>query len=76
MARYTEGDIQNALADLRNGVTLATATTNHGVLRNTLCGRKLLVMPQHTHNSEQSQPVCLNKQVTIYFWEKNGLITL
>jgi hypothetical protein len=39
MARYTEGDIQNALADLRNGVALATAATEHGVPRNTLHGR-------------------------------------
>ena len=35
MDAYTE-DVQNALADLENGVALATAATHHGVSRNTL----------------------------------------
>ena len=39
MARYTEEDVQNALADLESGVALATAATRHGVPRNTLRGR-------------------------------------
>jgi hypothetical protein len=45
MATYTEGDVQNALTDLGNGVALATAATRHGVPRNTLRGR---------HNGAQS----------------------
>jgi hypothetical protein len=36
MAIYTKNDVQNALADLRNGVALATAATHHSVSRNTL----------------------------------------
>ena len=30
MARYTEEDVQNALADLESGVALATAATGTG----------------------------------------------
>ena len=39
MAIYTENDVQNALANVRNGVALATAATRNGVPRNTLRGR-------------------------------------
>ena len=39
MTRYTENDIQNALADPDSGVALAIAATRHGVLLNTLRGR-------------------------------------
>ena len=39
MAAYTENDVQNALADIRNGSELATAATRNGVPRNTLRGR-------------------------------------
>ena len=54
MARYTEGDIQNALADLRNGVALATAATEHGVPRNTLRGRLNSARPhQYAHSDQQ-----------------------
>ena len=36
MAAYTENDVQNALADLRNRGALATVATRHGVPRTTL----------------------------------------
>ena len=39
MAIYTENDVQNALANVRNGVALATTATRNGVPRNTLRGR-------------------------------------
>ena len=39
MAAYIENDVQNALADLRNGGALATAATHHGVPRTTLRNR-------------------------------------
>ena len=39
IATYTENDVQNALADLRNGGALATAATRHGVPRTTLRDR-------------------------------------
>ena len=39
MATYTENDVQNALADIRNGGALRTASTRHGVLRAILRGR-------------------------------------
>jgi hypothetical protein len=36
MAQYTEADIQNALADIANGIAKATAGMRHGVPRTTL----------------------------------------
>jgi Tc5 transposase DNA-binding domain/helix-turn-helix, Psq domain len=39
MDRYTEADIQNALADIANGVPAKTAAKNHGIPRTTLRGR-------------------------------------
>ena len=39
MAAYTENDVRNALADMRNGGTIATAATHHGVPRTTLRDR-------------------------------------
>ena len=36
MITYTEGDIENALVDLEQGLALAAAATRHGVPRNTL----------------------------------------
>ncbi|RII22746.1 hypothetical protein CUC08_Gglean013400 [Alternaria sp. MG1] len=54
MARYTEQDVQNALADLESGVASATAATRHGDPRNTLRGRSNGAQPhQHAHNDEQ-----------------------
>ena len=54
MATYTEGDIQNALTDLRNGVALATATTRHGIPRNTLRGRLYGIQPRpYAYDGEQ-----------------------
>ena len=46
MATYTEGDVENALTDLENGVALATAATRHGILRNTLRGRLHGIQPR------------------------------
>jgi len=39
MDRYTEADIQNALADIANGVPATTAAKIHGVPRTTLYSR-------------------------------------
>jgi hypothetical protein len=39
MAQYTEADMQNALADIRNGVAKATAAARHGIPRTTLRNR-------------------------------------
>jgi hypothetical protein len=39
MAQYTEADIQNALADIANGIAKATAGMRHGVPRTTLRDR-------------------------------------
>ena len=39
MATYTENDIQNALADLRNGSALRTVSTHHEIPRTTLRDR-------------------------------------
>ena len=40
MDRYTEENVQNALADLESGVALATAAAWHGIPPKTLHGRK------------------------------------
>ena len=54
MPSYTEGDIQNALEDLKAGVSLATASTRHSVPRNTLRGRLNGAQPSHyAHEDEQ-----------------------
>ena len=39
MATYTENDVQNALADIRNRGAKATASTHHGVPQTTLRDR-------------------------------------
>jgi hypothetical protein len=39
MAQYTEADIENALADIQNGVPKSTAAMRHGIPRTTLRGR-------------------------------------
>jgi hypothetical protein len=39
MTQYTEADIQNALADIQNGVPKSTAAMRHGIPRTTLCSR-------------------------------------
>ena len=54
MAVYTENDVQNALADIRNGVALRTAKTKHGVPRSTLRGRLGGAQScRHAHEDEQ-----------------------
>ena len=54
MGAYTEEDVQNALADLQNGVALATVATHHGVPHNTLRGHLNGAQScQGTHNDEQ-----------------------
>jgi hypothetical protein len=39
MAKYTEADIQNALADIANGIPALTAAKNHRVPRTTFLSR-------------------------------------
>ena len=39
MTKYTEGDVLNVLADLENGIALATATARYDIPHNTLHGR-------------------------------------
>ena len=54
MATYTEGDVQNALTDHRNGIALATAATRHRIPRSTLRGRLNGRQPhRHTHDNRQ-----------------------
>ena len=53
MAIYTEDDVQNALADLENGVALATAATHHSVPRSTLRDRLNGARPyRYTYDNE------------------------
>ena len=54
MATYTEDDVQNALADHRNGAAIAAAATRHGVPRSTLRGRLNGAQShRHAHDGEQ-----------------------
>jgi len=54
MITYTEGDVQNALADIISGTALAAAATRHGVPRNTLRGRLNGAQPyRYAHGDEQ-----------------------
>jgi hypothetical protein len=39
MAQYTEADMQNVLADIRNGVAKTTEAARHGIPRTTLRDR-------------------------------------
>ena len=54
MAAYTENNVQNALADVRNRGAIATAATHHGVPRTTLRDRlKGARSCRNAHNDEQ-----------------------
>ena len=54
MATYIENDVQNALADLRNGGALTTTATRHGVPRTTLRDRLNGVRScRNAHEDEQ-----------------------
>ena len=56
MAQYTEADVQNALADIANGIAVATAGTQHGVLRTTL--RDRISGTQHHKNASSYLASC------------------
>ena len=62
MATYTEGDIQNALTDLQNGVALATAATRHGVPRNTLRGRLNGAQPHRTAHCDGQRLTAIQEE--------------
>ena len=54
MITYTEGDIENALVDLEQGLALAAAATRHGVPRNTLWGRRNgAQLHRYAHSDQQ-----------------------
>jgi hypothetical protein len=57
MAEYTEADIQNALADIANGILATTAAKIHGVPRTTLYGR--ISSSQH-HKTAHFNMQCLS----------------
>ena len=53
MATYTENDVRNALTNIHNRGTIATAATHHGVLRTTLRNRlKGTRSYQNAHNDK------------------------
>jgi hypothetical protein len=74
MARYTEEDVQNALADLESGVALATAATRHGVPRNTLRGRFNGAQPhRHAHNGAQRLSVIQEEHLERWILRQEAL---
>ena len=74
MPTYTEGDVRNALADLANGVALATASTRHDVPRNTLRGRLNGAQPcRHAHDSEQRLTAIQEEHLEHWILRQEGL---
>ena len=74
MATYTEDDIQNALADHENGVALSTASTRHGVPRNTLRGRLNGAQPhQQAHCDEQRLTAVQEEHLKLWILQQEAL---
>jgi 4-hydroxybenzoate polyprenyltransferase len=71
---YTEGDIQNALADLKEGVALATAATRNGVPRNTLRGRLYGAQPsRYAHSDEQRLTAIQEEHLELWVLRQEAL---
>jgi hypothetical protein len=74
MATYTEGDVQNALTDLRNGVPLGTAATRNGVPRNTLRGRLNGAQPyRQAHSDEQRLTAVQEEHLSLWILRQEAL---
>jgi hypothetical protein len=74
MATYTEGDVQNALTDLRNGVLLATAATRNGAPRNTLRGRLNGAQPhRHAHCDGQRLTAVQEEHLELWILRQEAL---
>ena len=74
MATYIEGDVQNALSDLRNGVALATAATRHGIPRNTLRGRlNGRQPPRHAHDNDQRLTAVQEEHLELWILRQEAL---
>ena len=71
---YTEGDIQNALTDLKEGVALATAATRNGVPRNTLRGRLYGAQPsRYAHSDEQRLTAIQEEHLKLWVLRQEAL---
>ena len=74
MVTYTEEDVQNALADLENGVPLATAATRHDIPRNTLRGRLNGAQPhQYAHDNQQRLSVVQEEHLELWILRQEAL---
>ena len=74
MATYTEGDVQNALSDLRNGVSVATAATRHGIPRGTLRGRLNGRQPhRHAHDNSQRLSAVQEERLSLWILRQEAL---
>lgn len=71
---YTEGDVLNALADLKEGVALATAATRNGVPRNTLRGRLEGAQPsRYAHIDEQRLTAVQEEHLELWILRQEAL---
>ena len=74
MTEYTEEDVENALADLEDGLPLATAATEHHVPRNTLRGRQSGAKPiQQAHTHRQRLLVTQEEQLEQWILRQEAL---
>ena len=74
MATYTEGDVQNALTDLRNDVALVTVATRHGVPRNILRGRHNGAQPhRQAHCDEQRLSAVQEEHLELWILRQEAL---
>ena len=55
MPSYTEKDVEQALVDLANGTSMATAANRHGILRTTLRDRQSGTQPSRLAHSFQQR---------------------
>ena len=67
MAKYTENDLQNALADIRGGMSAAQAARVWSVPRTTLCSRLAGVQPKKVA-MEHCQRLSSSQEESLVQW--------
>lgn len=68
MAKYNESDIQNALVDINNGMSVAEAGRKWGVPRTTLSGRKNCHYESHSQGAAHLQKVSPIQEAMLANW--------
>jgi len=74
MATYTEDDVLNALVDLENKVSLATAADRHGVPRSTLRDRLNGAQPhRYAHDGQQRLSTVQEEHLELWILRQEAL---